>query len=97
MSFGIPREIVWMVRTNTTENPWEQDIAIPNFEKENPDIKVNLLIIDQPDIAMKREAIHRGGHGVLAHTVMDVIAGKVARLDYGVLLGQRADGACEIG
>ena len=40
---GEPREIVWMVRTNTTENPWEQDIVIPAFEKEYPDIKVNLL------------------------------------------------------
>jgi multiple sugar transport system substrate-binding protein len=56
-----PREIVWMVRTNETENPWEQEIAIPNFEKEHPDIKVNLLIIDQPDIAMKREAMIAAG------------------------------------
>ena len=55
------REIVWMVRTNTTENPWEEDIAIPNFEKEHPDIKVNLLIIDQPDIAAKREAMIAAG------------------------------------
>ncbi len=56
-----PREIVWMVRTSTTENPWEQDVVIPAFEKENPDIKVNLLIIDQPDIALKREAMIAAG------------------------------------
>lgn len=55
------REIVWMVRTNETENPWEQDIVIPAFEKEYPDIKINLLIIDQPDIAVKREAMIAAG------------------------------------
>ena len=55
------REIVWMVRTSTTENPWEQDVVIPAFEAENPDIKVSLLIIDQPDIAVKREAMIAAG------------------------------------
>lgn len=55
------REIVWMVRTSTTENPWEQDVVIPAFEAENPDIKINLLIIDQPDIAVKREAMIAAG------------------------------------
>jgi len=56
-----PREIVWMVRTNPVENPWEQDVVIPAFEKEYPDIKINLLIIDQPDIALKREAMIAAG------------------------------------
>lgn len=55
------REIVWMVRTNVQENPWEQDVVIPAFEEENPDINVNLLIIDQPDIAVKREAMIAAG------------------------------------
>ena len=58
---GEPREIVWMVRTGPSENPWEQDIIIPAFEKEYPDIKVNLLILDQPDIALKREAMIAAG------------------------------------
>jgi multiple sugar transport system substrate-binding protein len=55
------REIVWMVRTHTTENPWEQDVVIPAFAESNPEIKVNLLIIDQPDIAVKREAMIAAG------------------------------------
>jgi multiple sugar transport system substrate-binding protein len=55
------REIVWMVRTSQTENPWEQDVVIPAFEKEFPDIKINLLIIDQGDIAVKREAMIAAG------------------------------------
>jgi multiple sugar transport system substrate-binding protein len=55
------REIVWMVRTNVSENPWEQDVVIPAFEAENPDIKINLLILDQGDIAVKREAMIAAG------------------------------------
>jgi multiple sugar transport system substrate-binding protein len=55
------REIVWMVRTHAQENPWEQDVVIPAFEEAHPDIKVNLLIIDQGDIAVKREAMIAAG------------------------------------
>src|SRR5262245_19379128 len=55
------REIVWMVRTGPVENKWEQDVVLPAWEKENPDIKLNLLIIDQPDIAVKREAMIAAG------------------------------------
>jgi multiple sugar transport system substrate-binding protein len=55
------REVVWMVRTSNIENPWEQDVAIPAWEKENPDVKINLLIIDQGDIAVKREAMIAAG------------------------------------
>lgn len=55
------REIVWMARTNVVENPWEQEVAIPAFEAANPDIKVNLLIVDQSDIAVKREAMIAAG------------------------------------
>jgi len=58
---GEQREIVWMVRTSTTENPWEQDVVVPAFEEANADIKINLLIIDQPDIAVKREAMIAAG------------------------------------
>lgn len=55
------RELVWMVRTSTTENPWEQDVVIPAFEDEQDEIAVNLLIIDQSDIAVKREAMIAAG------------------------------------
>jgi len=58
---GGQREIVWMVRTNVSENPWEQDVVIPAFEEAHPDLTVNLLIIDQPDIAVKREAMIAAG------------------------------------
>lgn len=55
------RELVWMVRTNVVENPWEQDVLIPAFEEANPDVTVNLLILDQADIAVKREAMIAAG------------------------------------
>ena len=60
-AMGEQREIVWMVRTNISENPWEQDVVIPAFEEAHPDIKINLLIIDQPEIAVKREAMIAAG------------------------------------
>jgi multiple sugar transport system substrate-binding protein len=55
------REITWMVRTGPVENKWEQEVVLPAWEKEHPDIKVNLLIIDQDDIAVKREAMIAAG------------------------------------
>jgi multiple sugar transport system substrate-binding protein len=55
------REIVWMVRTGPVENEWEQEVVIPAWEKEMADVKINLLIIDQPDIAVKREAMIAAG------------------------------------
>ncbi len=53
--------LVWMARTNPVENPWEQDVVIPAFEARYPNIKIELLIIDQPDIAVKREAMIAAG------------------------------------
>jgi hypothetical protein len=50
----VSAELVWLVRNNVVENPWEQDVAIPAFEKENPDIKINLINLVQDDIAVKR-------------------------------------------
>ena len=58
---GGKRELVWLVRNNVVENPWEQDVAIPAFEKENPDIKINLINLVQDDIAVKREAMIAAG------------------------------------
>lgn len=55
------REIVWMVRTGPVENQWEQDVVIPAFAAAQPEIKINLLIIDQPEIAVKREAMIAAG------------------------------------
>ncbi len=58
---GERREVTWMVRTGPEENKWEQEVAVPAFEEAFPDLKVNLLIIDQDDIAVKREAMIAAG------------------------------------
>jgi multiple sugar transport system substrate-binding protein len=50
-----------MVRSGPVENPWETDVVIPAFEKEFPDIKINLLNLVQDDIAVKREAMIAAG------------------------------------
>lgn len=55
------REIVWMVRTSPVENKWEQEVVAPAWAKEFPDIKLNLLIINQGDITVKREAMIAAG------------------------------------
>jgi len=53
--------LVWMCRTNPVENKWEQEVVIPAFEAKYPNIKIDILIIDQPDIAVKREAMIAAG------------------------------------
>ncbi len=49
--------LVWMVRNDPVENPWERDVVIPQFEKRNPNISIELLSINQDDIAVKRQAM----------------------------------------
>jgi len=58
---GATRELVWMVRTGPVENNWEETVVKPAWEKENPEIALNILNIDQPDIAVKREAMIAAG------------------------------------
>ncbi len=41
---GKKGEVSWLVRTGTVENKWEKDVAIPQFQKENPSIKINLIV-----------------------------------------------------
>jgi multiple sugar transport system substrate-binding protein len=53
--------VVWMCRTGAVENKWEQEVVIPAFEAKYPNIKIEPLIIDQPDIAVKREAMIAAG------------------------------------
>lgn len=50
-------ELVWMVRNSPQENPWERDIVKPAFEKANPNIRINIISLNQDDIAVKRQTI----------------------------------------
>jgi len=53
--------VVWMCRTGPVENKWEREMVIPAFEARYPNIKIEHLIIDQDDIAVKREAMIAAG------------------------------------
>jgi len=49
--------IVWLVRNSPNENKWETGVAKPEFEAKNPDIKVDILNINQDDIPLKYQAM----------------------------------------
>lgn len=55
------REIVWMVRNSPVENRWENSVVRPDFQKAQPEICLNIQSINQPDIAVKRQAIIQAG------------------------------------
>lgn len=55
------KQIVWMVRNGPQENPWEANIVRPAFNKAYPNICLKILSINQPDIAVKREAMIASG------------------------------------
>jgi len=46
-----------MVRTGQQENPWQRDVVLPAYNKTKPDVFVKVVNINQPDIAVKREAM----------------------------------------
>lgn len=37
-------QVSWLVRTGLAENKWEREVAVPTFEKQNPDIAINLIV-----------------------------------------------------
>lgn len=41
-------QLTWLVRVTQSENVWEQKVAIPHFQKMNPGIKVNPIIVSNP-------------------------------------------------
>lgn len=57
-------ELVWMCRTSPQENKWEREVVKPNFEARFPNITLKILILDQDDIAVKREAMITAGESL---------------------------------
>ena len=55
------KELVWMVRNGPVENAWEANVVRPEFQKEQPDICLRILSINQDDIAVKRESMISAG------------------------------------
>jgi len=37
-------QVTWLVRTGLPENKWEREVAVPQFEKQNPGTTVNLIV-----------------------------------------------------
>ncbi len=55
------KQLVWMVRNSPVENDWETRIVRPAFQKAQPDICLQILSINQDDIAVKRQAMITSG------------------------------------
>jgi len=55
------KQLVWMVRNSPVENKWETDIVRPAFQKAQPDICLQILSINQEDVAVKRQAMIAAG------------------------------------
>lgn len=55
------RELVWMVRNSPVENAWETKVVRPAFQQAQPEICLNILSIEQDDIAVKRAAMIASG------------------------------------
>jgi len=56
-----PVEVIWYVRSNSVENPWESTVAIPGFEKDHPNIKINLVIVPWADFDTKMQTMIAAG------------------------------------
>lgn len=54
-------EITWLVRVNDTEQKWEIDTILPNFQRTNPAIKVNLVAIPAADFDRRLQAMIAAG------------------------------------
>ncbi len=55
------KQIVWLVRNSAVENAWESNVVRPAFQKAHPELCLNILSINQPDITVKREAMIASG------------------------------------
>jgi multiple sugar transport system substrate-binding protein len=56
-----PVEVIWYVRTNDSEQPWEQDVVIPDFESKHPNIKINLTVVTWDDFDTKMQTMIAAG------------------------------------
>jgi len=54
-------EVIWYVRTEESEQPWEQDVIIPDFEAKHPNIKINLTVVTWDDFDTKMQTMIAAG------------------------------------
>ncbi len=50
-------EVIWLVRTNEAEQNWELGTIIPDFEKQNPNIRINLVVVPSSDFDTKMQTM----------------------------------------
>jgi multiple sugar transport system substrate-binding protein len=53
--------VSWLVRTGQVENKWEKEVAVPQFQKANPNIKINLIISPWDQFDPKLFTLFAGG------------------------------------
>ncbi len=54
-------EVSWYVRPNEVEQKWENEVAIPNFEAKNPNIKIDLVVVPWADFDTKMQTMIAAG------------------------------------
>jgi multiple sugar transport system substrate-binding protein len=55
--------ITWYVRTSPEEQPWQENVVIPAFERLHPNIKINLVVSTWDEFDTKMNAMFAAGEG----------------------------------
>jgi multiple sugar transport system substrate-binding protein len=53
--------VSWLMRSNPFENKWERETVIPGFQKEYPNVKVDLIVVPFAQVDPKLSAMIAGG------------------------------------
>jgi multiple sugar transport system substrate-binding protein len=53
--------LTWLVRSNSAEQGWENNDVIAEFEAQNPDIKINLVVVSAQDFDTRLQSMLAGG------------------------------------
>jgi multiple sugar transport system substrate-binding protein len=56
-----PVEVIWYVRTQEAEQQWEQEVVIPDFEAQYPNITINLVIVTWDDFDTRMQTMIAAG------------------------------------
>jgi len=52
-----PVEVNWLVRSSNAEQDWENKDVIPGFEAQNPNIKINLVVVSSNDFDTRMQTM----------------------------------------
>jgi multiple sugar transport system substrate-binding protein len=54
---GPQTEVIWYVRANDSEQKWEYNTIIPSFEAQNPNIRINLVVVSTTDFDTRMQTM----------------------------------------